>query len=112
MLLNRIKLLQGVSLHTQYNVLSLLSFFSSHMVNLAIGVVLLPLRSRLASCSSSRQLVGALSGEMTTHATLETRPQTLTSWVLRILRSLRCGVGYRFWFLSWLQLYILVVHLL
>jgi hypothetical protein len=30
---------------------------------------------------------------MTTHATLETRPQTLTSLVLRILRRLRCGAG-------------------
>jgi hypothetical protein len=66
----------------------------------------------MASYSSSGQLVGALSGEMTIHATLETRPQTLTSLVLCIMRRLRCGVRYRLWFLSWLQLYILVVHLL
>jgi hypothetical protein len=44
---------------------------------------------------------------MTTHATLETRPQTLTSLVLRIIRRLRCGAGYQLWFLSWLHLYIL-----
>jgi hypothetical protein len=30
-----------------------------------------------------------LSGEMTTHATLETRPQTLTSLVLRTMQRLR-----------------------
>jgi hypothetical protein len=30
--------------HTQYNILSLLGFFGSHVVDLAIGVVLLPLR--------------------------------------------------------------------
>jgi hypothetical protein len=47
------------------------------VVNLAVGVVLLTLGSQLASCSSSRRLVGALSGEMTTHATLETRPPNL-----------------------------------
>jgi hypothetical protein len=47
MLPNKIKLLQGVSLqeHTQYNILSLLSFFSSQVVDLVVGVVLLPLRS-------------------------------------------------------------------
>jgi hypothetical protein len=70
------------------------------VVNLAVGVVLLPLRSGLASCSSSGQLVGALSGEMTIHVTLETRPQTLTSLVLHILRRLRgfCrGCSYTSW---------------
>jgi hypothetical protein len=42
----------------------MLSFFSSHVVDLTAGVVLLPLRSRLASCSRSGQLVGTLSGEI------------------------------------------------
>jgi hypothetical protein len=49
---------------------------------------------------------------MTTHATLETRPQTLNSLVLRIMRRLRCGAGYQLWLLSWLHLYILAIHLL
>jgi hypothetical protein len=44
MLLNQIKLLQGVSLQGTYNVLILLSFFSSHVVDLNVGVVLLPWR--------------------------------------------------------------------
>jgi hypothetical protein len=82
------------------------------MVDLAIGVVLLPLRSWLASCSRSGQFVGTLSGEMTIHAILETTAQTLTSLVLCILRRLRCGVSYWLWFLSWLLLHILSVHLL
>jgi hypothetical protein len=38
--------------------------------------------------------------------------QTLTSLVLCIMRRLRYGVSYWLWFLSWLLLHILSVHLL
>jgi hypothetical protein len=66
----------------------------------------------VASCYRSGQLVGTLSGEMTIHATLETRAQTLTSLVLCILCRLRCGARYWLRVLSQLLLHTLSVHLL
>jgi hypothetical protein len=47
MLPNQIKLLQGVSLQGTYPIQHLepIGFFSSHVVDLAVGVVLLPLGS-------------------------------------------------------------------
>jgi hypothetical protein len=40
--------------HTQYHILVLLSFFNSHVIDFVVRIVLLPLRSRLLSCSMIR----------------------------------------------------------
>jgi hypothetical protein len=49
---------------------------------------------------------------MTTHATIETGPQTLTSLVLSTMRRLHRGAGYRLRVLPRLHLYALAVRLL
>jgi hypothetical protein len=46
--------------HTQYHILGLLGFLSSHLVNLAIGEVLLPLRAPLLTSSQVWLLGGTI----------------------------------------------------
>jgi hypothetical protein len=46
--------------HTQYHILGLLVFLSSHLVNLAIGEVLLPLRAPLLTSSQVWLLGGTI----------------------------------------------------
>jgi hypothetical protein len=98
--------------HTQYNVLSLLSFFSSDVVDLAVSIVLLSLRLWLVSKSWSRQLVGTLLSEVSIRTTLKARTQTLTSLVGCALGRLHYWAECWLWVLTRRWRYILPVHLL
>jgi hypothetical protein len=57
--------------HTQYYVLSLLSFIASHMIDPPIHKILLPLWLRLISCSRGCRPGGALPCKMTSQTTLK-----------------------------------------
>jgi hypothetical protein len=65
--------------HTQYYILGLLGFLSSHMVDLPIGEVLLPLRMLLLISSLIWLLVGTVLSHMAWQSTLEACTKSLTS---------------------------------
>jgi hypothetical protein len=81
MLRNQTKLLRGVSLqeNTQYHILGLLGFLDSHMVNLAIGEILLPLRTLLLTDCLIRLSGRTILNHVAWQSTLETHTKSLTS---------------------------------
>jgi hypothetical protein len=68
----------------------LLGFLSSHMVNLAIGEILLPLRTLLLIGSLIRLPGGTILSHVAWQSTLETRAKSLTSLRGGILLVLGC----------------------
>jgi hypothetical protein len=92
MLRNQIKLLRGVSLqeHTQYHILGLLDFLDSHMVNPAIGKILLSLQTLQLTSSLIRLPGGTILIHMAWQSTLEARTKSLTSLRGGILLGLGC----------------------
>jgi hypothetical protein len=76
--------------HTQYHIMGLLSFLASHMVDLAVHVVLLCLWPWLVSYCRNRLFVGAFLGKVARHAALETFTDTLISLSWGVLRGLSC----------------------
>jgi hypothetical protein len=77
--------------HTQYHIMGLLGFLDSHVINLAVGEILLPLRTLLLTGSLVRLPGRTLPGHVAWQSTHETCTKSLT--------SLRCGIllvwGYR-----------------
>jgi hypothetical protein len=65
--------------HTQYHILRLLGFLSSHMVDLAVGEVLLSLRALLLISSLGWLAVGAILSHVAWQSTLEIGTKSLTS---------------------------------
>jgi hypothetical protein len=68
----------------------LLGFLSSHMVNLAVGEILLPLRTLLLIGSLIRLPGGTILSHVAWQSTLETRAKSLTSLRGGILLVLGC----------------------
>jgi hypothetical protein len=76
--------------HTQYHILGLLGFLVSHMVNLAVGEILLPLRTLLLIGSLVQLLGGTILSHVGWKSILETRAKSLTSLRGNILLVLGC----------------------
>jgi hypothetical protein len=79
--------------HTQYHILGLLGFLSSHMVGPTIGDDLLPLGALLLISSLGRPPVGAILGHVAWQSTLETGTKSLTSLRGGVLLVLCCRPG-------------------
>jgi hypothetical protein len=76
--------------HTQYHILGLLGFLGNHMINHAIGEILLPLWSRLLICSLIRLPGGMVLSHVVWQSTLETRTKSLTAFWGGILLVRSC----------------------
>jgi hypothetical protein len=81
MLWNQRKLLRGLSLqkHTEYHILGLLGFLNSHMMNLAVGEILLSLKMMLLTGSLIRLPGRTILSHVAWQSTLETCTKSLTS---------------------------------
>jgi hypothetical protein len=75
--------------HTQYHIMGLLGFLSSHMVDLSIGDVLLPLRTLLLVNSLGLLPIGTILSHMVWQSTLEACIKSLTS----LRGGIRLGLG-------------------
>jgi hypothetical protein len=71
--------------------LGLLGFLSSHMINLVLCEILLPLRSQLLICSLIQLSAGTVLRHVAWQSTLETRTKSLTS----LRGSILLVQGYR-----------------
>jgi hypothetical protein len=83
----RVRVCKG---HTQYHILGLLGSLSSHIVDLGIGKVLLPLRMLLLTGSLSQLSGGTILSHVTWQSTLKTCAKSLTSLRGGILLELSC----------------------
>jgi hypothetical protein len=77
--------------HTQYHILELLGFLDSHMVDLTIAEVLLPLQTLLLVNSLGLLLIGTILSHMTRQSALEAYTKSLIS----LRGGIRLGLGYR-----------------
>jgi hypothetical protein len=76
--------------HTQYHILGLLGFLSSHVVDLSIGEVLLPLQTLLLVSSLGLLLIGIVLSHLDGQSTLQACAKSLTSLRGSILLGLGC----------------------
>jgi hypothetical protein len=65
--------------HTQYHILGLLGFLDSHMVDVAVGEIMLPLRTLLLIGSFVWLLGGRILSHVAWQSTLKTCTKNLTS---------------------------------
>jgi hypothetical protein len=70
--------------------LGFLGFLNSHMVDLAVGAVLLPLQALLLISSLGRLPIGTVLSHVAWEPTVETRTKSLTSLRDDFLLGLRC----------------------